>query len=100
MEGFKIWEKQEMMVVPKGRRGIMRKNATRILFGLVLVGAAVLLFGNSIGWWDAKNFSGWWTVFLIVPGIAGIISYGFSIWNSCLVLVGVWFLACKQSSRI
>lgn len=74
----------------------MRKNATRILFGLVLVGAAVLLFGNSIGWWDVKNFSGWWTVFLIVPGIAGIISYGFSIWNCCLVLVGVWFLACKQ----
>lgn len=74
----------------------MRKDMTRVLFGVVLVLAAVMIFGNSIGWWSIQNFDGWWTVFLIVPGLAGLISYGFNLASTCLVLVGAWLLARAQ----
>ncbi|NLJ31079.1 MAG: cell wall-active antibiotics response protein [Clostridiales bacterium] len=81
----------------------MRKNITRVLFGVVLVIAAVVVFGNSLGLWDFTNFSGWWTVFLIVPGLAGLIGYGFNVGSTCLVVVGTWLLARAQgwiSSRV
>lgn len=69
---------------------------TRILFGVVLVVAAVVVFGNSVGWWNVQDFDGWWTVFLIVPGLAGLISYGFNVGSTCLVLLGIWLLADAQ----
>lgn len=74
----------------------MRRNITRVLFGVVLVAAAVVVFGNSLGFWNITDFSGWWTVFLIVPGLAGLISYGFNIGSTCLVLIGTWLLARAQ----
>lgn len=73
----------------------MRKNATRILFGLTLLVFAVLLAGREAAGWEL-SFAGWWTVFLIVPGLAGIIGYGFSFWNVFLVLLGGWLLANAQ----
>lgn len=51
----------------------MRKNAYSVLFGVFLLGLALLFLGNLVGWWSVTNFSGWWTVFLIVPGLAGMI---------------------------
>jgi Predicted membrane protein (DUF2154). len=74
----------------------MRKNVTSILFGVVLITAAVVLFGNSVGLWNVRSFDGWWTLFLIVPGLAGLISYGFNIASTCLVLLGAWLLARVQ----
>ncbi len=74
----------------------MRKNITRTLFGIVLVATAVAVFGNSIGWWTVQDFDGWWTVFLIVPGLAGLISYGFNWGSTCLVVIGAWLLARAQ----
>lgn len=75
----------------------MRRNITRMLFGVVLVLAAIALFGNCMQWWQITNFDGWWTIFLIVPGLAAIINYGFSLWGAALVLIGGWFLASEQN---
>ncbi len=75
----------------------MKKNLTRILFGILLIIAAIVLLGNSFGWWNVIDVKGWWTVFLIIPGIAGIINYGFNAWNTCLVVIGSWFLASEQN---
>lgn len=74
----------------------MRRNITRVLFGIVLVFAAVILLGNSLHWWSFTEFKGWWTVFLIIPGLGAIITYGFSVWSAALVLIGGWFLADAQ----
>jgi len=74
----------------------LRRNITRMLFGVVFVLAAIALFGNAMQWWQITNFNGWWTVFLIVPGLAAIIGYGFSLWGAALVLIGGWFLADAQ----
>lgn len=74
----------------------MRRNTTGIMFGVVLVAAAVVIFGNSVGFWNVQNFDGWWTMFLIIPGLAGLVSYGFNIGSTCLVVVGAWLLARAQ----
>jgi len=74
----------------------MRRNINRVLFGIILICAAVVVFGNSVGWWNIQDFNGWWTLFLIVPGVAGLISYGFNIGSTCLVLIGGWLLAREQ----
>lgn len=74
----------------------MKKNITRFLFGILFVAAAIILLGNSTGWWSITNFDGWWTVFLIVPGIAGLISCGFNFGSFILVLIGGWLLASEQ----
>lgn len=74
----------------------MRKDITRVLFGILLIATAIIVLGNAANWWSVADFRGWWTVFLIVPGIAGLISYGFSIWSTCLVLIGGWLLAKEQ----
>lgn len=74
----------------------MKKNITRTLFGIVLIVTAAVVFGNAVGWWTVQNFDGWWTVFLIVPGLAGLIGYGFNIGSTCLVVIGTWLLAREQ----
>jgi len=74
----------------------MQKNTTRVLFGIMFIVAAVIVFGNATGLWYVQNFSGWWTVFLIVPGLAGLISYGYNTGSLILVLLGTWLLARAQ----
>lgn len=63
---------------------------------MVLIMAAVIVFGNSVGLWTVQDFDGWWTIFLIVPGLAGLISYGFNIASTCMVVIGTWLLARAQ----
>ena len=75
---------------------MLRKNAARMLFGIAFLALALLLLGQVAGWWGAINFSGWWTVFLIVPGIAMMITTGLHFWNVFLVLLGIYLLARKQ----
>jgi len=75
----------------------LRRNISRSLFGIILICAAVAVFGNSLGWWIVDDFNGWWTLFLIIPGIAGLVSYGFNIGSACMVLIGAWLLAREQN---
>lgn len=74
----------------------MRKNTGIILFGTTLIGVAIAMIGNLMGFWQIENFHGWWTMFLIIPGIWGIIKFGFTLWNSALILIGVWLLIDAQ----
>lgn len=74
----------------------MRKNAARILFGIAFLAVAVLLLGSVSGWWGDINFSGWWTVFIIIPGLAMMITTGIHFWNVFLVLLGAFLLARAQ----
>ncbi len=74
----------------------MRKSITSVLFGMAFLVAAAVLLGNVVGIWDVWNFNGWWTMFLIIPGIAGLISSGFNLPSMCLTLIGTWLLARAQ----
>lgn len=63
----------------------------RIMFGILFIGLGVAIIGQVAELWDLRDYSnGWWALFIIVPGIAGIISSGFQFWNVALVIIGVW----------
>ncbi len=74
----------------------MRKNVSIILLGLALMCFSVGMIGNLAGWWNIVSFDGWWTLFLIIPGISEIIKSGFSFWNVGITWLGVWLLINAQ----
>lgn len=76
----------------------MRKNNIfRILCGIALVGVAVAWLGDAFGAWDINTIHGWWTLFLIVPGVAGIVAEGPDFWNVALTGGGLWLFLRAQS---
>jgi predicted membrane protein len=63
----------------------------RILFGILFVALGIAIIGDVAGVWDLSKYSnGWWALFIVVPGLAGIISSGFEFWNVGLVVIGCW----------
>lgn len=77
------------------RLSVMKRNSARILFGLLFLCTAVLILGNAVGWWNIDS-AGWWAMFLIIPGLAGMLDNGIDTWNTALVLIGVWLLAVNR----
>lgn len=73
----------------------MKQNITRILFGITAILIAIIIFGNSFNFWNL-SLNGWWTIFLIVPGISSIIKSGFTFFNTTLTLGGFILLLKKQ----
>jgi hypothetical protein len=68
-----------------------RSVVSRVLFGLCVAGAGVLVIGHMALGWDYSWFTkGWWALFLIIPAIAGMISDRPRFWNVALLLLGVW----------
>jgi len=73
----------------------MRKRISSALWGLVLVGVGIGIVGDMAGFWELQwLFAGWWTLFLIVPAILGMIEHGIRIGNSIGLLLGAALLAC------
>jgi predicted membrane protein len=63
----------------------------RILFGILFIGLGIAVIGQVAGVWNLRDYSnGWWALFIVVPGLAGIISSGFQFWNVALVIIGCW----------
>jgi predicted membrane protein len=63
----------------------------RIMFGILFIGLGIALIGQVAKLWDLRDYSnGWWAIFIIVPGLAGIIISGFEFWNVTLVIIGGW----------
>ena len=77
----------------------MRRSAvSRVVAGLCIIAAGIIVLGQVVGFWYLGNlYKSWWTLFLIIPGIAGIASSGFRFWNVFLVFIGTWLLAEDQN---
>ena len=73
------------------------KNYRRLIWGIILLIAAVVIVLNSFGIIAFDIFfEGWWTLFIIVPSLAGIFEKG-KIKDSVFGLViGIIFLLCAQ----
>ena len=72
-------------------------NRKNIFWGLLLIIVGVLFLGRNMEWWDfSLFFRGWWTLFLIIPSLIGLIKRE-SIGCSFLVLIlGILMLLASQ----
>ena len=75
----------------------MKKRIPQVVFGLLLIGAGVAFVGRSLGLWHFQPFfDGWWTLFLLVPAVASMLSNGPHSGNVLLALVGILLLLQAQ----
>lgn len=75
----------------------MKRDITTIIIGSLFLLAGIAVGGSMLGLFDfSLNFSGWWTVFLIVPALLAIIKGGFNIGNIILLSVGIILLLDAQ----
>ena len=72
----------------------MRKNVVRIFVGLSFIAVAVVLL--LVGLDVINSFDGWWTLLMIIPGIAFLISHGPNFGNMLLICLGGYFLITAQ----
>jgi len=75
----------------------MNNNIGRMLLGTLLIAVGVITFGNIYEFWQLDLFfNGWWTLFLIVPGLISILQGGLNWGNMSLVLIGTLLLLGQQ----
>lgn len=75
----------------------MRKRISSTLWGLIFIAAGIGIVGAMTGAWEFNIlFPGWWTVFLIVPAVLGMIEHGVRIGNTIGLVLGVALLSCCQ----
>ncbi len=73
----------------------MRKRISNTLWGLIFIVLGIGIVGDMAGAWEINLlFAGWWTLFLIVPAVLGMIEHGIRIGNTIGLVLGVALLAC------
>ncbi|MGL4771983.1 MAG: LiaF transmembrane domain-containing protein [Clostridium sp.] len=75
----------------------MRDRKGSIILGLVIIGFGIGVLGKAIGLWELTLFEGWWTMFLIIPGIISIVNDGVKISNTFITMLGVILLLEEQN---
>lgn len=74
----------------------MRRKTNRILWGIILVAIGVLLGLNALHLLPFNLFfKGWWTLFIIVPSIVGLVTDRNKKGAFIGLLFGVFFLLCE-----
>lgn len=74
------------------------RSIRRVIWGVVLLAAAMAIALNSFNIIDFDLFfEGWWTLFIIVPALAGIISDRDKSGAICWFCIGVLLLLCEQN---
>ena len=74
----------------------MRKF-NRILWGLVLIALGTIFALNALNIADINIFfKGWWTLFIIVPSLIGILAEKDKLGNIITLLIGVGFLLAAR----
>ena len=69
------------------------KNKSNIMWGIILIILGIILAGKTTGLYDIDIFfKGWWTLFIIIPSIIGIISDKDKKNNIILLIVGILLL--------
>lgn len=71
----------------------MRKDYSALIWGLVFIGIGIVFAGNALNVWDVNLFfPGWWTLFLIIPGLVSMLRYGFNLGSGILIIIGLVLL--------
>lgn len=73
------------------------RHLKRVLWGIILVAVAVVLALNSLEIIDFDIFfHGWWTLFIIIPSIAGLFEKKHKLDSLWGLAIGVILLLCAQ----
>lgn len=73
------------------------KKSSSILVGIVLVAAGTLFALNALNITDIDIFfDGWWTLFIIIPGVTGLFTERDKTGSIIGIAVGVFLLLCCQ----
>ena len=68
----------------------MKKDYSVLIWGLIFVIVGIIFGGNALNIWHVDVFfPGWWTLFLIIPGLISMVRYGFNWGSGILVIIGV-----------
>ncbi|HAQ57293.1 MAG TPA: hypothetical protein DCR44_07875 [Acholeplasmatales bacterium] len=71
----------------------MKRDQSRLITAIILIVVGALLLADRLGWIDfTLFFAGWWTLFLIIPGVYSIAKNGVQVGNALLVVIGGIFL--------
>ena len=74
------------------------KNLKSVLWGIVLVAAAIIIALNSFNIINFDLFfDGWWTLFIIIPCISGLFQKRDIAWSLLGLLLGVCLLLSAQN---
>ncbi|MGL4335307.1 MAG: LiaF transmembrane domain-containing protein [Turicibacter sp.] len=72
----------------------MKQDVGKVLWGLALVVAGIIIGGNALGYWDfSVFFDGWWTLFIIVPCLYSMYDSGIHTGNVIGLSLGCLFLS-------
>lgn len=67
------------------------KKSESILWGIIIIIIGTLFLGNTLNIWDIDIFfKGWWTLFIIVPSIFGLIKE--ETWASSIIGISIGVL--------
>lgn len=76
---------------------VMKRRVKQIVWGLVLVAVGVVIGLNAMNLLPVDLFfKGWWTLFLIVPGVIGLFTERDKTGNFILASIGVFLLLGSQ----
>lgn len=68
----------------------MKKDYSSLIWGLIFVIVGIIFGGNALNIWHVDVFfPGWWTLFLIIPGLISMVRYGFNWGSGILVIIGL-----------
>lgn len=74
------------------------KQAKTIIWGIVLIAFGIIFGGNSLGLFNIDVFfDGWWTLFIIVPGIVSLITDDNKLGSVISIAIGVIFLLAARN---
>jgi predicted membrane protein len=75
----------------------MRAKFSNLLWGLFFVIIGLGFAGSAFGLWEFQLFfTGWWTLFIIVPCGISLIQNGFRVWPTAGLILGILLLASSR----
>ena len=73
------------------------KNFGNIMWGIVLILLGVIIGTNVLGLTDINIFfNGWWTLFIIIPCLVGLVKEREKTGSIIGILIGIILLLCCQ----
>ncbi|MFV0343641.1 MAG: LiaF transmembrane domain-containing protein [Anaerocolumna sp.] len=75
----------------------MKFKLSNLIWGIIFIVAGVGFAGNVLDLWDFNLFfRGWWTLFIIIPCLVGLIQNGYSSGNVIGLVIGGLLLLSMQ----